>query len=376
MRFDLLHTFANAAGAPWRQVLERGRRRIALADELGLDGFWLGEHHFDHAGQDQSPNPVLLLADLASRTERIRVGTAAVILPLWHPLRLAEDLAALDNMVDGRLDVALSRGILQAEIINLNAEADRKDPERSKAIFEEFLGLLRTAWSQDPLAWKSERFEVPNPDTNWPGALAGPYTDDEGRATGLAILPRPAQTDGPRLYSVTDTPDGFATAARQGLDVITWFPTGGVLDRLNTVYAETVAGNGGPASAAPRSCAVLRRMHVARTDEEARAAVEGAVTSTVEYISKVRGLGIWLDEGESVDDPAVQGKAPFDLLFERDHLLVGSPETVAEKMTSMVRDRHVDHFVMSPYLTEDEQAVEASLRLCATEVIPAVKWLY
>ncbi|MFF1690224.1 MULTISPECIES: LLM class flavin-dependent oxidoreductase [unclassified Streptomyces] len=373
MRVDILHSFSNSGNVrPWRDVLEQARRRIKLADELGLDGFWLGEHHFDHAGIDQSPNPAMLMADLASRTSRIRIGIAAIILPLWHPVRLAEDLAMLDHMTDGRLDVALSRGILQAEIINLNAEADRADDELSKEIFTERLDILRAAWTNETFSWSSERFQIPHPDTKWPG-VSEKYTDENGRVTSLSIIPRPVQPGGPPLFSVTDTVGGFVGAARQGLNVITWFPTRGVLDGLNSAYQAELDRAETPNPALARSSAILRGCLIAPTDAEARDLTEAQVDENFAFIDKVRGLKIWLDQGEDPDDPSIRAQKPFDLLFERDHLLIGSPETVAEKMIQIARTQNVDHWLLSNYRDEDDAYVDRSLHLLATEVLPKVR---
>lgn len=364
MRVDLLHGLSNDGNAqPWGELLQRARRRIVLADELGFDGFWLGEHHFDHQGIDQSPNPVMLMADLASRTTRIRIGIAAVILPAWSPVRLAEDLAMLDHMTEGRLDVALSRGILQAEIVNLNAEADRANDALSKEIFAERLDVLRAAWGPQPVSWSSERFTIPHPATKWPGGQAG--------QAGLHIIPGPVQPGGPPLYTVTDTPGGFATAAQQGLDVITWFPTRAVLDGLNAIF-RAERDRLGRTDLAP-SCSILRGCLVAPTDAEARDLVHAEVVDNVRFIDKVRGRGIWLDEGEDADDPTIAGADPFDLLLERDHLMVGSPSTVADRMIRISRERGVDHWLLSTFLTEVDEHVDRSLHLLATEVLPRVR---
>ena len=126
MKLDLLYALTNRSGElSWHEVLEVTRRHAVMADELGYDRIWLGEHHFDVDGTDASPNPIMLATDLAARTSRIRFGMAAVSLTLWHPLRVAEDLAILDHFSDGRLDVAFGRGILPIEVMNLNPEANR-----------------------------------------------------------------------------------------------------------------------------------------------------------------------------------------------------------------------------------------------------------
>ncbi|WP_449282515.1 LLM class flavin-dependent oxidoreductase [Leucobacter sp.] len=375
MRVDILHGLSNPGDTrPWGELLERSRRRIAYADRLGFDGFWLGEHHFDTAGTDQSPNPVMLLADLAARTTDIRIGIAAVILPTWHPIRLAEDLAMLDHMTAGRLDVAFSRGILQAEIINLNPEADRKDDAKSKAIFAENLAMVRAAWTEDPFSWHSERYRIPQPGTKWPEA-SDKYLDEDGKVTGLSVIPKPAQPGGPRLFSVTDSPSGFAAAAEQNMSVITWFPTRSVLDNLNAVYQEALDRVEDPDPRLARNTAILRGFLIAPTDEEARELTEDEITANVEFIDKVpsRGRKIWLDAGEDPEDPAIANAKPWDLLFERDHMLVGSPDTVAELMIRIARERNADHWLLSPYRDLDDDLVDRSMRLFAEEVLPKVR---
>ena len=92
-------------------MLDNLRQQTVLAEELGFEAMWLGEHHFGPYGVGDLPNPILLGADLAARTSRIRIGQMANIAPWWHPIRLAEDLAILDNMSGGRVEVGFGRGI-------------------------------------------------------------------------------------------------------------------------------------------------------------------------------------------------------------------------------------------------------------------------
>jgi alkanesulfonate monooxygenase SsuD/methylene tetrahydromethanopterin reductase-like flavin-dependent oxidoreductase (luciferase family) len=373
MRIDILHALSNIDGAKsWGTLLDETRHRARMADELGFDGFWLGEHHFDSYGTDQCPNPVMLAADLAHQLQRIRLGMAAVTLPLWHPVRLAEDLAMLDHFADGKLDVAFSRGILQAEIVNINAEADRADDAKSRAIFGENLEIVRKAWTEDPFAWKGERHEFPHPTTKWPGRRTDAYHDADGNATGLPVIPKPV--DGaPPLYMVTESLAGFLEGARNGLGVLTWYPTGRVLTGLVDAYREAALEAGTLAAGERPKVGILRACLVAPTDEEARRIAEPEVTESFEFIKRVRGMQVWLDEGEDPDDPALNAMKPYDLMMERDHLLIGSPESVAARMTRMASELGIDHWLLSFLDGQSPEEVDRTMKLMSDEVLPAVR---
>ena len=91
MKFAAFTTVAGSAGEATNseQLIDNLRQQTILAEELGFEAMWLGEHHFGPYGVGDLPNPVLLGADLAARTSRIRIGQMANIAPWWHPIRLA-----------------------------------------------------------------------------------------------------------------------------------------------------------------------------------------------------------------------------------------------------------------------------------------------
>lgn len=112
MRFAAMSTLIDPhARLPHHQLLDTLREQVVLADELGFETIWLGEHHFGPYGFGNNPNAILVGADLAARTRRIRVGQLANIAVWWHPIRLAEDLAVLDHLTKGRTDVGFGRGV-------------------------------------------------------------------------------------------------------------------------------------------------------------------------------------------------------------------------------------------------------------------------
>jgi alkanesulfonate monooxygenase SsuD/methylene tetrahydromethanopterin reductase-like flavin-dependent oxidoreductase (luciferase family) len=371
VRFDLFYTLSNRGNArPWRELVDVARRRAELADELGLDGIWVGEHHFDADGVDQVPNPVMLAADLAARTSRLRLGMAAVTLPLWHPVRLAEDLAMLDQFSDGRVEVAFSRGILPGEILNLNPDADRANEEQSRAIFAENLEIVKRAWTTDPFRWHGERYRIPWPGIKWPGKAYERHHDENGELAALRIIPTPLQPL-PPLYAVSENEKGFRLAAQQGLGAITAFPTGRVLARMRDAYLEEAERVGLPPE--QRRSAISKGCCVADSDAEARRLTERGTIERFELIKRVRGLQAWLDEGEDPDDPRLQAMNGYDLMLERDHLMHGSPASVTARMIRLHETQGIDHFLLGGSGLLDDEAAERSLRLLAEEVVPAVR---
>ena len=94
----------------YQMMLEELRKLVVLADELGITAFSTTEHHFHTEGGEVSVNPVLLYADLAARTKNIIFAPMSIVLPTADPLRVAEDMAMLDQLTKGRTAVTFARG--------------------------------------------------------------------------------------------------------------------------------------------------------------------------------------------------------------------------------------------------------------------------
>jgi alkanesulfonate monooxygenase SsuD/methylene tetrahydromethanopterin reductase-like flavin-dependent oxidoreductase (luciferase family) len=373
MRFDVFYVLVNPGRTrSWDELLDEVRERAEMADELGFSGCWLGEHHFDAEGLDQVPNPIMLAADLAARTENIRFGIAAINLPIWHPVRLAEDLAMLDWFSKGRLDVAFSRGILPGEVLTFNPEADRTDEARSRAIFQEHLDIMKGCWTQDPFSWNSDRYQVPARNVKWDIPALAYCSGEDGYLNGLPVIPQPLQKPTPPLYAVTQKEGGFRTSVHQGLGVITSHPTRKVLEGLNAAYLDECEKIGSKPAAFNRSATLLRDTCVAETDEEARRLTDEVIQNRFDVIKRVRGLKEWLDVGEDPSDPKLQAMSGFDLMMERDYLLIGSPATVAKRIIDVHNRYGVDHLILSLGRLDQESSVQ-TLELMANEVIPAVR---
>ena len=130
------------------QVLNEGREIAQYCDQHGWHSIWTTEHHFGHEGLEVCPNPVLMCADLAAHTERLRIGQAASIITFRHPLQVAEDVAMLDHMSGGRVEFGVGRGIYPRETLNMNPIADVRNPAVNRELFAEGLEVIRRAWTE------------------------------------------------------------------------------------------------------------------------------------------------------------------------------------------------------------------------------------
>ena len=139
------------------------RQRLRIAEEYDRAGFYsyhLAEHHATPLGM--APSPGIFLSALAQHTERLRFGPLVYLLPLYHPIRLVEEIGMLDQLSNGRMDVGVGRGISPLESMLYGG-----DPEQAQAIFEEALGIVREGLTTGKVAhagtfftYRDHEFEV------------------------------------------------------------------------------------------------------------------------------------------------------------------------------------------------------------------------
>ena len=235
------------SGSPAREdpsaVFARLEEYIVLAEELGYDSVWFAEHHFSNYGY--IPNPLLLATRAAAITERVRIGTAVLVLPFWHPLRVAEDIALTDHLTGGRLEVGVARGYQPFEFRRFGLTFDQ-----ARARTDESLEILLRALTGEAFEWSSEQFEIPE----------------------TTVLRAPLQQPRPPIWLAAHTPESFDLAARLGLNAFTT-NSGRPLATLEeawNAYQDALAKY----PDAPRVLGVQAQICVAPTDEEAAAQAE------------------------------------------------------------------------------------------------------
>ena len=228
MRFAAFTTVAASAGEATdaASFLDNLRQQAILAEELGFEAIWLGEHHFTPFGVGDLPNPILLGADLAARTSRIRIGQMANIATWWHPIRLAEDLAMLDNMSGGRLEAGFGRGIWPYEGPQFHPNADPRKDAENRELFQETVEIVRKIWTDEYFDHHGANYTFPATDTvfSHPSVAPDPAWHDGQRVTRLRVTPRPYQKPHPPLWMTVSTDRSVTTAAEMGLKACYWQP--------------------------------------------------------------------------------------------------------------------------------------------------------
>lgn len=187
VRFGVGYDFRNPAGSgvPTSRVYGEILDQIVACEEWGYDLVWFTEHHFMDDGY--LPAWVPVAGAVAARTARIRIGTDIALLPLAHPVRLAEECAVLDNLSNGRLDLGLGAGYAPHEFAAFGVSLKNR-----VSLMEEGIQILRAAWTNEPFSFHGKRWDFDN----------------------LRVTPEPVQAGGPPIWLAAMTEAGARRAAR------------------------------------------------------------------------------------------------------------------------------------------------------------------
>ena len=380
MQFGLFHIPYDLTGKQSYSKLVKDLRELAVICENGdIDVLWLAEHHFSVWGRELSPNPLLLAADIAARTTRLKIGLSAAIITFWHPLRLAEDLAVLDHLTDGRLIIGVGRGNYGLEATNLNPDADPNNPAQNFAVFDETLQILKKALSEERFSHHGKYYTFPAPgfSADMAHTIDDPaYTDPEtGELAKLTTLPRPLQQPHPPLWIVVNSDLSIQHAAENDCGIIMWRPPVKMLKARLKLYQETYQKSHGRSIEFGANTAIARDIFVAETDAEARRICEGPLMGGLNF-SNWRGPYIYLDPDEVLEpdvEAALKKELTFDFVRDRS-VIVGSVDHVVDKLVELHVETHIEQVSIRcsfPGLAHED--VVRCLTLMTHEVIPRVK---
>ena len=375
MKFGYFCNMTNWSHKPYNVLVDEVRDIATYCDSTGWDSIWFTEHHLNHEGMDACPNPLLIGADIAARTSQIRIGQAANIIPFWNPLRVAEDIAVLDHLSEGRVEVGLGRGVYGREAIHMNKHADLKDPAKNFRLFNETLDIMKKAWTQDLFDHDGEFYTYPEPDFEWQHDMSPPNPNfidmKTNKLTKIGLVPRPYQKPYPPLWQVVDGLRAIDWAGRNGLKCIMWIPTVGMLKERFEVYRNARSETEGRDVPLGEGISLVRDMFVADSMDEARDLAAEGILTYIRWIAHWRGLGNHMNPGEEL--PETPGKLDlldYDFLHPR-NLLFGTPDYIAEKIDELRSELNLQHLqVWSNFPGMDHDVVMKSVRKFTDEVMP------
>jgi alkanesulfonate monooxygenase SsuD/methylene tetrahydromethanopterin reductase-like flavin-dependent oxidoreductase (luciferase family) len=318
------HTAQPAAGT-YADVFAQ----VALVEQYGFDALWLAEHHFGaQAGRVSQPLLVALAA--AERTTRLKVGTSLIVLPLHHPLQIAEQLATLDILTGGRLSIGFGSGSAPHEFAGLGAAFDGavRHPR-----FREALEVLERAWPGEPFSYAGQQFQIP--------------------AAQLVPRPERALRDFAWLGAMSKETAALAGEFGYGLQLprgLTAEQYAPVLAAFRTALRERWGLH------APERVAIARCVYVGADDETALAEAGPSIAQFYQHSKNY--------------DPSKPTPSAAELVAQL-RFIVGGPERCAREIAALQAATGLTHLSIQPvWHSLPQAATMASLRRFGEDVIP------
>ncbi len=360
MRFDLIPNFSPGETIAWDKSLHMMREQTGLAEQAGFTTAWFTEHHFAHNGyMNAPPNPIQMCTHMAARFDRIRVGTCPVVLPDWHPLRVAEDIAMLDNMSLGRVDFGVAKGINERATVQFNINADRRDNDKVMRLYLESLEVVLKAWTNEAFTHQGEFYQFPVPGWKETNRFFEPldprYHTGDGEYKAMYVHPRPYQQPHPPVWLMSNAPTVHRLAALQGQGVISMASAPGRTLACWEPYRAALSEAGDKNAGLGQGVGVCTAFYVGESMEEAENTVRPAINAYYEFLGGSRPAGEWtrrgyldLDEQMSTVDEQDDW---FDFLNKRGIIVVGSADYVIERFSQKQESIGLEHLVLMQQYT-------------------------
>tara|TARA_B100000965_G_scaffold130965_1_gene109185 strand:+ start:195 stop:1361 length:1167 start_codon:yes stop_codon:yes gene_type:complete len=378
MKFGYFCNTTNWNKKPYTQLLDEARDITEYCDKNNWNSIWFTEHHFNHEGMETCTNPLMMCADAAARTNKIRLGQACNTITFHNPIRLAEDIATLDQMSKGRVEVGIGRGVYGREAVNMNKESDLKDQAKNFRLFSETLEIMKKAWSEDFFSHKGEFYNYPSPNFIWQHDMSPPKKNivdlDTNELKKISVLPKPFQKPFPPISQVVDGERSIKWAAENGLNTIMWIPTVKALKKRFEIFRDAKSKVENRNVQLGDGVSLVRDMFIAETMEEAKKMAGEHIVNYMRWVCHWRGLGNHMDPGEEL--PVTKNKLDllnYEFLHKR-NLLFGTPEFVINKIKELQDELNLQSLqVWSNFPGVKHEDCMRSIKLFTEEVIPNIK---
>ena len=346
MEFGMFHQFPALPGRSQREAFEEAFAQIDAAERWGLDVMWLAELHFDPQRSLLSA-PLSIASAVAARTNRIKIGIAVQVLPLCHPLRIAEEGATVDQISGGRLIFGVGRSGLPRTYEDYGISyAESRDR------FAEVLDIVEQAWSRPAVSYEGKYYSFRN----------------------ITVAPKPLQQPLPPIRIAAASPDTYPQVGERGLPIFINARYGSFSEFVPEIkrYREAYMAAGHPG----RGQVFLRvPTYVAETEAQARSEAEESLMHFYrEQAGRLR------DSLSRAGTRAIEGRAERlkrieNLTYDEaltGQVLIGTPDIVTEPLRMLQEEIGIDGILAELNcggLIPHERVMSA-LRLLCEEVMP------
>jgi len=349
MEFGMFHEFQRLPGQSEAQAFAQSFVQVDAAERMGLDAMWLAELHFIPE-RSVLASPMLLAAAIAQRTRTMKIGTAVQVLPLCHPLRLAEEVATVDQLSDGRLIFGVGRSGFAHTYATYGV-----DYGESRERFAETLAIVKRAFSEERFSHRGKYFAYDN----------------------VRLSPKPVQTPWPEIRVAAASPDTYLEVAELGHPIFIAARTGNLseLKPLVKSYRDAWKKAGHPGHGE----AYLRvPVYVAETDERAREEPRESILHLLRTIGSRLEASAKASGTRAIENRAERGAKMQSIDYEevlRERMIVGTPGRVIDRLAELREEIGLDGILgeLNPGSLIPHEQVMTALRLLCEEVMPKFK---
>lgn len=349
---ELLQGMAGKRTDLYQRMLRNLVEQAQYLDEHGYYGIAFTEHHFHIEGEEVSTNPILLDLYLGLQTKTVRVGQLGLVLPTQNPLRVAEDVAMLDQMTKGRAFVGFARGYQPRWVNTLGQHYDTladstSDPERyqelKKELYYEHFDIIMKAWKNATFSHQGKHWQVPPPNVYWAAHEVtrelGQGVDDDGILTEIGTVPEPYQKPHPPMFQPFSFSESSVKWAAQHDVVPVTIVTDPEIAKGQFRACQAGGAEVGKDLKFGQDIGLAREIIVADTEEEAyRLGQEGSSMIWNKFFGPFGFNMALARKGEDVKDIP----QTFDSMVERGLTLCGTPSTVCRKLEKLLNELPAD----------------------------------
>jgi len=346
MEFGMFHEFQRLPGQSEADAFTEAFEQVDAAERFGLDAMWLAELH---VAPERSvlAAPLNIASAIAARTTRMRIGIAVQVLPLCHPLRVAEEAATVDHISHGRLIFGVGRSGFPRTY-----EAYGVSYAESRERFAEVLEIIRRAWTQERFSFDGQFYHFDN----------------------VCLVPKPYQQPHPQIRIAATSPDTYPAIGRLGFPIFCAVRLGTLSELAPNIRAYRDAYKAaGHVGEGPVFLRVP--VYLAETEDQARREPEASIMHFYRYLGAQLADSATRSGARAIEQRAERGQRLQTIDYDevlREKIIVGTPRVVADRLQALREELGLDGILaeMNCGSRIPHPLVMRSLELLCRDVIP------